>query len=549
MSAIKVMIVDDEPRIRRGVERLIASCGEDWEVVAALGDGVEALAYMEEHDGGVDLLITDIKMPEMDGLALIKEGRSKFGFSPLLLTGYDDFEYMQTALREGAIDYLLKPIDREQFRERMDALKDRIGQERLRRQRWSELNRKADKLKETRRKQTLASITSSEGEDLSHLGFWTDDFPRGLYALLYISLDAMPVKTRAYTDNDWKAYYYALDNIIEEIVSGGTEHSGAAGYAAEAKGWSWHGRSSDFWVLLWQPAAGGGEELERQTQETADAIRTAVRSYTPFTVSVAYGGLVEDLYLLPDAKQEALSLIPYRLVQGGNRTFTPALGLGHFSGKLDAELKLLEQLKQAIGQNKEEEALARSKELFALLEKLDSPAAIQKTVQNAVVLLHSVGLESCGRACFSVEEALAAVKRANHLQELRTELNGLIHVSLRQIREMREQSSALPVEQAKSFIEDHLGGDLTIRQIAEQIYMNPNYFCQYFKQQTGETVLDYITRRRMEMAARLLRDPSIKLQELSERVGYMNSKYFGRLFKQWSGDSPSKYRERLLQEE
>lgn len=614
MSAIKVMIVDDEPRIRRGVERLVASCGGGWEVVAALGDGAEALEYMRNHDGGVDLLITDIKMPEMDGLALIKEGRKSYGFSPLLLTGYDDFEYMQTALREGAIDYLLKPIDREQFRERLAALKERIERERLSRQRWAELNRKAGQLEEMRRKQALAYITSSAGEDLSHLGFWTDDFPRGFYALLYVGLDVMPVKTRAYTEKDWQAFYYALDNIIDEIVSGpsartpmtgaeaGTggrravsseedtarpgngggsggqrpagEERGAFGEAedeglsepgegyafwdavmppAGSRGWSWRGRASDFWVLLYCPANTGGDALDGYAEAAADAIRAAVRAYTPFTVSVAYGDWLEDLYLLPGAKREAQSLIHYRLLQGGNRNFTPksaaAQKNGASSGKPEAETKLPEQLKQAIGQGRPDEAASLVRSLLETLERMGSPAEIQSVVQNAIVLLHSVGIESCGQACFSVEEALEAAKRAVRLQDLRAVLEGLIEASLRQIEAKREKNSMLPVEQAKAFIEEHLAGDITIRRIAEHVYMNPNYFCQYFKLQTGETVLDYVTRRRMELAAKLLGDPGIKLQELSERVGYQNPKYFARLFKAWSGVTPSKFRERLLQGE
>src|SRR5262245_38134907 len=99
MTTIKVLIVDDEARIRRGIERLVLSCGEAWEVVATASDGREALDYFEQTGGGVDLLITDVKMPEMDGLTLIKEAKKRFSFYPLLISGFDDFTYVQTALR------------------------------------------------------------------------------------------------------------------------------------------------------------------------------------------------------------------------------------------------------------------------------------------------------------------------------------------------------------------------------------------------------------------------------------------------------------------
>ncbi|MFC0216287.1 response regulator [Paenibacillus chartarius] len=545
MSTIKVMIADDEPRIRRGVERLVQSCGEDWEVVALLADGVEALEYLIEHQGGVDLLITDIKMPEMDGLTLIKEAKSRFSLSALLLTGYDDFEYIRTALREGAIDYLLKPIDRELFRERLAAVKDRVQQERLSRMQWEEMSRQADKLRQTRQRQVLSYITSAAtGNDLSHLGFWVDDFPQGLYLLLYISLDAMPVKTRAYTEKDWQAYYYALENIIDEIVT----RTDWCGTPSGAGGWSWRGSGAEFWALLYHPATDSGEVLDAAAEAVSESIRSAIQTYTPFTVSIAHGDWLEDLYLLPGAKREVLSLIHYRLLHGGNKRFTPAAAAeqGKNEEKPDMELTQLKQkLKQAIGQGRKDEAAELCKAVFKVIERMSSPGAIQSSVQSTVVLIHSVGLESCGAPCFSVEEALNTVKRAVNLQEMKLELERLVRTSLNQIEEVREQGNTQPVEQAKAWIAEHLGGDITIRRIAEQVHMNPNYFCQYFKLQTGETILDYVTRRRMEQAAAMLRDPGVKLLEISQQVGYQNPKYFGRLFKEWSGQSPSKYREQL----
>ncbi|MCS7460501.1 response regulator [Paenibacillus doosanensis] len=547
MSIIRVLIVDDEPRIRRGVERLVRSCGPEWEIAAALADGIEALEYMSGHPGEVDLLITDIKMPEMDGLTLIKEARSRYAISALLLTGYDDFEYVQTALREGAVDYLLKPIDRELFRARLDEVKEKVERERMSRLQWKELSRQAGKLKQTRQKQVLSYITSAQiGSDLSHLGFWVDEFPRGLYLLLYISLDAMPVKTRSYTEKDWQAYYYALGNMIDEIVSGKDWCDSEV-----CEGWSWRGSGAEFWSLLYRPAAAGPDALDSAAEAVSESIRKAIQTYTPFTVSIAHGDWLEDLYLLPGAKQEAQSLIHYRLLHGGNQRFTPQTAgeRGAHENKRDNEIAGLEhKLKQAIGQGRKEEAQELCKALFGAIERMQLPDAIQRAVQSAVVLIHSVGLESCGMPCFPVEEALNAVKRVVTMQDMRRELERLVVASAGQIESVRERDSSHPVEQAKAWIEEHLGGDITIRRIADHVFMNPNYFCQYFKLQTGETILDYVTRRRMEQAAALLRDPGAKLQDISVSVGYQNPKYFSRLFKQWSGQSPSKYREALLAE-
>lgn len=538
METIRTLIVDDEPRIRRGIERLVQSCGEGWEIAGVLSDGREALEFLHETGGAVDLVISDVKMPEMDGLTFVKEARKHYSFFPLFISGYDDFEYLRTALREGAVDYLLKPVDREQFHQRMAEIRDKIVSDRSRSRKFGELEQQAEKLQRTRQTQTL-SYTTSPGVDLSRLGYWAQDFPKGHYRLMYVSLDALPVKSRSYTVKDWEAYFYALENILEELID--SHHAGTGG-----QGWCWRGGQSDFWALL-LPEEGG--DAEASVRELADRIRSAIRMYTPFSASVACSDAIEDLYLLPSAKRQCLSLIQYRLVSGGNRLFMPEDAGRSRQSEEQAEEEMpasAERLRQAVEQGRLSDALQCSRQFFEELKKKESPASIQRAVQNLLILIHSAALASCGHSGFSVplEDALGKLQKAAHLQELRQEIDGLIEEAVREIeRTRRSSNSSTPVEQAKAWIREHLAGDLTIKRIADHVHMNPTYFCECFKMQTGETVLDYVTRQRMERAKELLREPGLKLQEVCERIGYADVKYFSRLFKGWTGLTPSQYRE------
>jgi two-component system response regulator YesN len=242
LETIRTLIVDDEPRIRRGIERLVLSCGEGWEVVATAGDGVEAMEYLVQTNGAIDLLITDVKMPEMDGLTLIQEAKKRYIFYPLLISGYDDFVYVQTALREGALDYLLKPVDREQFRQRMMEIRSKITSGRHQYQKLEEMEGEAGKLKISRQTQTLSYITSA-GIDMTSLGYWVDEFPKGEYLLVCTQMDTLPIKSRSYTAKDWKAYFYVFENIISEVVSNHLS-------IMKHRGWCWRGANSEFWTLL-----------------------------------------------------------------------------------------------------------------------------------------------------------------------------------------------------------------------------------------------------------------------------------------------------------
>ncbi|HZG85438.1 response regulator [Paenibacillus sp.] len=544
MTTIRALIVDDEPRIRRGIERIVRSCGDEWEVVAVAADGREALAALREHRG-VDLLITDVKMPEMDGLALIREAKKEFTFVPLLISGFDDFEYLQTALREGAADYILKPIDREQLRQRLEEVKAKIVGSRLDRLKRGELEQQAERLKQTRRIQWLSYITSA-GLDVSRLGYWVDEFPEGKFRLLYVSIDTPPVKTRAYTAKDWEAFLYAMENMIEELTSGKRDGTGGGG-------WCWRGGDSDFWALLHACDDEGVEPTEEAAQDVADRIRSAIQKYTPFTVSVSVSDLIEDLYLLPDARRRTLSLMNARLLFGGNRTFLPSFeeaSASREAERAEPELqRLAERIRQAAVRGDAAECARLCRAFFQEASDLDAPHRIQRAAQRLILQLHAAGLEHAGPERYdaaSLEEALQAARSAPDLHRLRETAANLARRVAEDAAAAREGGGAKPIEQAKRWIEEHLAGDITIKKIADHVYMNPTYFCQYFKTQTGDTVLDYVTKLRMERAKALLRDPALKLQDVSERVGYHDAKYFSRLFKEWTGSTPSKYREQAL---
>ncbi|THF72575.1 response regulator transcription factor [Cohnella fermenti] len=544
MQKIKTVIVDDEARIRRGIERLVQSCGEEWEVVATLSDGKEALDYLHGSQGAVDLLITDVRMPVMDGLALIKEAKRHYSFYPMLVSGYDDFDYLQTAIREGAVDYILKPVDRDQFRERLADLRGRILDGRSESWKRGETERQAEKLRPARQTQTLSYITSA-GIDIERLGYWVEDFPRGRYLLLYASLDTLPVKSRGYTTKDWEAYTFALENIIAEVA---TNYERQTGF----QGWSWRGGNTDFWVLVGcdDPEA----DLEREAEALSEQVRVSIHTYMPFTVSVSIASPIEDLYLLPEARREALSLMRHRLVEGGNRVFrlaelaSPAGESGDAASRLEAELPSLAlRLRQAVANANVEEADALLRQYFAELAKSSSPAFIRSASQNLLIQIHSAALDGGGAEgaeADAVEREIRSLDQVAGLPELRAMLARRMTAIMDAIQAARRDGNRKPIEQAKEWIAGNLGGDLSIKRIADHVYLNPTYFCEYFKLQTGETVLDYVTRQRMEKAKELLADPAAKLQEVSASVGYQDAKYFSKLFKAWAGMSPSKYRER-----
>lgn len=542
MEKFKALIVDDEEMIRRGIARIIAGCGEEWEVVGTMADGQEALDYLHEHQGDIDLLITDVRMPVMDGLALIQEANHSYQFESLIISGYDDFEYVQTAMREGALDYLLKPIDREQFRERLSEIQRKIEDKRNMRRRWQQLEKQTEQLKYTRQIQLLTYVTST-GLDISRLGYWVEEFPRGCHKVLYISLDAIPMKARTFSAKDWGAFDYVVENIIGELM-----HDVAGEHAGNS--WCWRGEQSDHWAMLQLPNPEDEERLTAAVHDAADRIRKAIRQYTPFTVSIAASDPFQDLYMLPEAARQARSLIHYRLILGGNQLFVSQIAGGAVDENeqmLDPEMMHIGQrICEAIERNKEDAARRWLKELFHKLQQQTSPLNIQRCVQGVYLAVQMSGIDQ-ELDEERIEEGLRAIRRAPNLQEMCRIVDHAIRTRLELVASRRNAANMGPVEQAKAWIAERLHEEISIKRIADHVFMSPSYFCRYFKMQTGETILDCITRMRMERAKDLLADPGIKIQEVSLLVGYQDVKYFSRLFKEWTSDTPSQYRKQILQ--
>jgi two-component system response regulator YesN len=509
---IHVVIADDEPMIRRGLSRLIQQNGPAWHILGTFSNGLEALQYFKTTEERIDLLVTDVKMPEMDGLRLIKEAKTHQSFIPLVISGYDDFEYVRTALKEGVIDYVLKPIDREMLSAQLTEIVKKIRHKRY-----------ADEI------EYLKSCTLGYGQETVGSA-WKDQFADGPYRLCCVSMDEPPHRMRNYTDRNWKLLYYAVNNIVEDCV-----HSSAG--KGSGKGWIWQEGSGRVWVLL-----NNVEEAE----ELAEHIRSSINRFLGLTVTISAGPEFVELPSLPEYRDEALTLLYLRLIYGGNRVFSKDGMLSSPVSEIAAKLHPFgERLRIAIMQDDENETIRMLNECFDEMEALHEPGALEKVVQYMILQIMSMLLVSDHKKAKELMQTEwdQVHDLTSSFHRLRKRLEGLALQAATWIRGSRDRTERAPVDKAKQYIRNHLTDPLTIQSIAEKIPMSPTYFCKLFKLQTGETIHDYIRGRRMEAAAKRLLETEEKLQDIAEKVGYKDVKYFSGQFRKHFGILPSKYKE------
>lgn len=158
MEKIKVIVVDDEPRILKRMKRMVEEQGEVWEIIGAYSDGMEAIENIEEKSLAFDLLLTDVQMPEITGLELINRLKDKMSFESIIISGFDDFLYLQSAIKEGVSNYLLKPVHREQLKEVLLQIQKKIETIREEEKEKQQLQRKAKELDYTKQVYYLSQL-------------------------------------------------------------------------------------------------------------------------------------------------------------------------------------------------------------------------------------------------------------------------------------------------------------------------------------------------------------------------------------------------------
>lgn len=543
MGTIKTIIVDDEARIRRGIERLVRSCGDDWEIIGTFSDGQEVYDALVKDSISFDLLLTDVRMPEMDGLSLVKELKKHFSFLTIFISGYDDFQYLQTAIREGAIDYILKPIDREKFQIQLHDVKQKIFSTQKEQHEKALIQEKASKQEYTEQIQLLSEMIWNEDKDISFLD-WTKQFPNGSYSLINLSVEYAFSKTKEFTPEDWKAWILTVEKIIEESVSSLFKNG-------IRKRWWWRGGKLSYWILLFHGEGNSGSSFLKSIEQILEEVRSLIQRETPFTASVALGNEFFDLSQIVYMKGQIEKMLEFRMIEGSNRIFRADIHRNNTAdeskGVSLSVLKTIEHILSAFEQEKREELLQSLQVFFKELDTLPTPAQINKTVQFLLVRIINSVIENnaYNEETVLFSEALQVSKNAANLMQLKDRIKQWVLKVMSEMRTVNNRQQK-PVQVAKDWIKNNLHENITIKKIAQQVYMNPNYFCDYFKAQTGETILDYVTTARLEKAKELLEKTDLKVYDISLKVGYQDTKYFSRLFKQWMGQTPTQFREKLF---
>ncbi|RED66174.1 response regulator [Cohnella lupini] len=534
----KLLIVEDEASFREAILTMIDWESEGIRVIGTASNGRKAIEAMEEEKP--DILLTDIRMPMMSGLELIEEAKARgIDLIPVLLTGYSEFEYAQKALKLGVFDYILKPCNPKQVKEVIGKVKDELVRERSKANQVDRLERQwtanARMVTEDKLLKWLREAPWNGEERLAEIKEYGIRLEDASSLAIVFRFDSKELNVLAYGDKDLGLIRYAASNIIKESI-----------------GYRFEGRHElltldDRFVLL----ANVPNQLDRvELQDSLETVQRNLSSFLKVTVSIGVGSVtaLPDLHI---SYKEALEALTRRFFHGGSGLFVASEQSRESSNQAEASkfrsdfAELEREIRRHIAESNYAEFVSEVEEwLDSFREQELSVSRIHLHTYSLIdSLMKEIGSSPDERIRSCVGQFEACVDQVQKLETFE-ELSTLITRVIQRFVELMNSKKAVhkTIQYVINLINEKYSTNLTLKSIAEEVFISPSHLSTLFRQEMGINFLDYLHQHRIDKAKQLLKDSGEKVYSVARKVGYYDEAHFVRFFKKWTGLLPSQYK-------
>ena len=531
-----ILIVDDEQLIRQGLRARIEYLGIDVDEIFEAENGLMALRLQEEHP--IDVVITDIRMPDMDGLELIQEMQKKNNqIKFVVLSGYAEFSYAETAIRLGVKAYLLKPVSNDDLKAAFDKAYKEMEQTASVRQEV-QMKKRMDREKQVyQQEKALNALFSSQEagavtrEQLCKLcGYDEKMWAGGAESVLYLAIlhiNKESFEHQRFRPVDHELVRFMIRNIFEEIQAP----------CEKLLVNSLSDTRQMYGIFIGDDKKKLRMEVERIYLRMRSVLEKKMGIYLTIGVSRCRSQL--------EGKEtsEARQALKQRIIYGkANIYFYEDIRI---LGEQEFPVSQLHLLEQYIEHNEIFKVKNLVQEIFSeeLVKKYGSAYLRIMWIRILNLLLHHY--ERRGRNAAEIEKMLQnynLLDRIQSLQEIRQKIIEMVMecVSTESVADANARSK---IQMAIGYIQEHFAENLTVNVLAEHYGMSPNYFSSMFKKEMSRSAVNYITELRINQARELLYHSELSVVDISKKVGYEDSQYFFRVFKKYLGMTPLQYQE------
>lgn len=533
MSLYRIMLVDDEEEVRKAMIRQMYWERLGFTVVGDAENGQEALEKLEQLEP--EVIMTDIRMPYMDGLTLTARIREKYpSIKILIFSGYDDFEYAQQAIKLNVTEYILKPVNGEELAEILNRIKISLDQEIEQRRNFDSLRESYlgslpilrelflnDLVRRTTDVDLVTPKLREYGIDILDARKWLaavihiEDLKRTETPVFSNHQELIPISVRGLAEDHLRPYCrFAIFNSMDGIT-----------------------------VI----AAIDENNTQTGLMNLFNDICKESRRVLEVTITVGVGHRSDALQEISRSYQTAVDALGYRAIVGVGKVIyindvePVSRGKLQLDGKGEAELitaikfgpkEMIETVIQNMANRMEDAKVHASQYQVYMLSIVN--CMIQMMQQ------YDLNMDDMFGEGFQYLDALAGgysrEKFASWMIPIACRMNETMN-------QERDNTTKKVILEAKEYIQEHYSNpDLSVEMLCRHLHMSPAYFSTVFKRETGQTYVNYLTEVRLDKAVDLLNETSDKTYVIAEKVGYQEQNYFSYVFKKKYGVSPTKYR-------
>lgn len=525
----RIILVDDEEEVRKGIIRKIDWQSLGFEVAGDAENGEEAMEKIEQLEP--DVVMTDIRMPYMDGLTLCAKIRQKYpSMKILIFSGYDDFEYAQQAIKLNVAEYILKPVNVEELTEILNRVRVNLDEE-------------------IEQRRNLSSLRESYQSSLPILReLFLNDLVRG-----NVNQETIPDKLREYQVDIQGARKWVAAVIDARQAEGELAGHQELILISVRKFVEDHLKEY-FRFTLFSSSTGLTmiAAIDEHNTQTAlidllgDVCKEA-RKILGVTVTIGIGHSCVRLDDMGYACQSAVDALGYKAIVGDGKTIYINDMEPVNRGKLQFDSKDESELAAAIkfgGRDKIQKVVC------GIMERMDEARVHQWQIQvykfsliNALsrqMQQHDLNIVDIFGPEEKYMEMLSGACGKEELTEWVTQAACRISEA---VNRERDNTARQVILDAKEYIQDHYQNpELSVEMICRRFHLSPAYFSTMFKKETGQTYVAFLTEVRLNHAMELLSQTDDKTYVIAQKVGYQEQNYFSYVFKKRFGVSPTRFR-------
>lgn len=541
---LKIFLAEDEVVVRETIKRMIPWEELGFELVGEAADGEMALPLLIRQQP--DLLITDIKMPFMDGLTLARLAKKEIpGLKVVILSGYDDFNYAKQAIGIGVEDYLLKPITKNALIERLSEIRSRYEHEKTQKEYYEKFQREMQAYEKNSSRDFFEALVGGSMDMMEvykraeKLGL---DIVAEAYNVLIFTMNCDEGFSGQRDEySSWEAESLEL---LENFFAG---HSSAMLFRSNI---------FSYGVLL----KGQREAIEENTRACVDEIRKILsRQDGRREWFLAVGQSVERLSQIQKSYHTASRAFSQRYLYDENILYYDEMEtMEHPGGQAETEDNAYLQkvdvnalnpaiLQKFLSNGLQEETENFVKDYFYAIgqEPMESLVFRNYVILNVrfsvISFIKGLGCDTNEMESADTEEVLA--ESGKNMESAIAYAKKMISQAI----EIRDQNSGNKnrsiLKTAVDFIDSHyMDEEISLNTVANVANVSSNHFSALFSQNMGQTFIEYLTTLRMNKAKELLRCTGMRSSEIAGEIGYKDAHYFSYLFKKTQGMTPSDYR-------